>query len=567
MPGESANTEPNLARGETRPLDSWKEIAAYLKRDPRTVRRWEHEEGLPVHRHLHGKEATVYAFADEIDKWLIGRRVIEGADQLQLPLSRAPQPSAGPPSETPQKDRSARPLIIAVLPLRNLTGDLEQERFADGLTEELIMEIGQCCPERLRVIALTSVMQYKQSPKSVEQIGRELGADYILEGGIRRYGRRVRMTARLIAARDQAHVWADSYEVQLPPIFSLQQALARELADSLSSELKVRPSQGRRPAVAESTAAHSAYLEGRSYFLPTDEDIKKKLEHLYLAIERDPTFAASYAELALVYSRRLYRDFPPNVTLSRIKERALQALKLDPKLAQAHTAMAASHLFGGWDWPKAEASSRRAIELNPSDAWARIVRIAYFLVVGQPQKATEELRQAHEVNPRSLEQGMWIATFAYFARRYDLAIERCQEVIQLEPSLPGAHGFLGLCYAQIGDYAAALSSCENAAEIGKDPIAQAATTCSVYAMAGQQDAAERLLRELVAAEEKRYIRYIFLAQASVGLGDHQQTLKWLGKAYEQHDPLLIFLQADPRFEPLSGLPAFRKLLRRIGLPR
>jgi tetratricopeptide (TPR) repeat protein len=334
----------------------------------------------------------------------------------------------------------------------------------------------------------------------------------------------------------------------------------------LSSELNVKPSQGRRPAVAESTAAHSAYIEARSYFLPTEEDIKKKLEHLYLAIERDPTFAASYAELALVYSRRLYRDFPPIVTLSRIKERALHALKLDPKLAQAHTAMAASHLFGAWDWPRAEASSRRAIELNPSDTWARIVRAAYFLVVADPQKATEELRQAHEVNPQSPEQGMWIATFAYFARRYDLAIERCQEVIQLNPSLPAAHGFLALCYAQTGDYALALGSCEQATELGTDPIAQAATTCSVYAMAGQQGSAERLLRELVAAQEKRYTRYFLLAQASVGLGNDQQALKWLEKAYQQHDPLLIFLKANPRFEPLSGIPGFRNLLRRIGLP-
>jgi tetratricopeptide (TPR) repeat protein len=242
-------------------------------------------------------------------------------------------------------------------------------------------------------------------------------------------------------------------------------------------------------------------------------------------------------------------------------------MKLDPKLAHAHTAMAASHLFGAWNWPNAEASSRRAIELNPSDAWGRIVRAAYFLVIGEPQKATEELAQAREVDPQSLEQGMWIATFAYFARRYDLAIERCQEVIQLNPSFPAARGFLGLCYAQIGDYAAALSSCENATEPGNDPIAQAATICSVYAMAGQQGSAERLLQELAAARENRYVRYFFLAQASVGLGNDQQTLKWLEKAYEQHDPLLVFLQANPRFEPLSGLPGFRKLLRRIGLRR
>jgi TolB-like protein/Flp pilus assembly protein TadD len=561
--GPAATSPEQAPGGPSARLDSWKEIAAYLKRGTRTVRRWERREGLPVHRHLHGKKATVYGFADEIDAWLRSRSAAAGA--RQPPQRLTSQPSAGRACEALQQERPSRPLIIAILPLRNLTGDLEQERFADGLTEELISEVGQCCPNRLRVIALTSVMQYKQSPKSIGEIGRELGADYILEGAIRRYGRRVRLTARLIAASDQANVWAESFEIQLPPIFALQQSLARELADSLASELKVKPRQDRPQAITQNIGAYSAYLEGKSFFLPAEEDIKKKLERFHLAIARDPGFARSYAELALVYFRRLYRDFPPIVTLSSIKERALQALKLDPKLAHAHTAMAASHLFGAWNWPKAETSSRRALELNPSDAWARNVRAAYHLVVGEPEQAIEELEQAHQLDPQSLEHGMVIAFLTYYARRYDLAIERCQEVLQLDPSLPAAHGFLGLCYAQMGDYALALRSCEKVIELGGDPIVKAALASSVYAMAGQQDSADRLLQELVAAQENRYVRYYFLAQASVGLGNDQETLKWLEKAYEQRDLFLIFLKANPIFESVSGNPRFRQLLHRIGL--
>jgi tetratricopeptide (TPR) repeat protein len=314
-------------------------------------------------------------------------------------------------------------------------------------------------------------------------------------------------------------------------------------------------------------AAHNAYLEGSSYFVPTDEDLKKQLENFHLAIEQDPRFAGSYAELALVNFRRLYRDYPPIVTFSRIKECALQALKLDPKLARAHVAMAASHLFGAWDWPKAEASSRRATELNPSDALAWAVSAACHLVVGELEQAIEELGQAHRLDPQSLERSMWIAVLMYFARRFDLAIEHCQEVIQLDPSLPEAHGLLGLCYAHMGDYALALSSCEKVTELGGDAILRAASASSVYAMAGQQDTAQRLVQELVAAQDVRYIRYIFLAQASIGLGNDQRTLEWLEKAYEQHDPLLVFLQAGPDFESLSGHPRFRRLLRRIGLPK
>ena len=545
-------------------LDSWKGIAAYLKRDPRTVRRWERQEGLPVHRHLHGRKGSIYAFPREIDKWLIGRRVTEEAGQLSL--GRVPQRIAVSPLAALQDNPSARPLIIAVLPLRDLTRDIEGDRFADGLTEELILEIGHCCPARLRLIAFTSMMQYKQSPKSIEEVGRELGADYILEGSIRRIGHRVRLAARLIAARDQAHVWADTYEVHIPPILSLQQTLARELANSLLFKLSVKPSRSRPQATAWNVEAHTAYLEGRSFFLPTDDDLNKKLERLFLAIGRDPRFARSYSELALVHVPRLYRDYPPIVLLEMIKENALEALKLDPKLADAHVGAAAHQLFGAWHWTEAEKSSRRAIELNSSSVAARNVRAAYHLAMGEPARALEELAQAQQLDPRSLEHAVPTTLFTFFARNYDLAIERCQRLLELDPSLPVAHGLLGLCYARRGDYPLALSSCGNVKEIGNEPILKAALACAVYAMAGDLGAAERLLQKLLAAEKRRYIRYFFLAMASGGLGNDEETLNWLEKSFEQHDPFLIFLKADPTFEPLSGHARFRKLLRRIGLP-
>jgi adenylate cyclase len=343
--GPTVNQESGS--GKQPRLDSWKEIANYLRRSVRTVRRWEREEGLPVRRHYHGKQATIFAVSPEIDKWLSGRTVKPSASsvvQINRPGWRVVPGTGGQPS---------RPIMIAVLPLRNLSEEPGHDRFADGFTDELITEIGHCCPDRLRVIGLTSVMQYKQSPKNIEQIGQELGADYILEGGVRRHGQHVRLTARLIAADDQAHVWADSYEIQLPPVFSSQQTLARRVASALSAELKVTPSSSwRRPTNLPSVVAHNSYLEGRSHFLPTEGDSAKSIEHLNLAIERDPKFAPSYAELALAYFRRLFWDFPPVVTFKRIEEYASKALKLDPKLARAHSMLAAFHLFGAWSWSK-----------------------------------------------------------------------------------------------------------------------------------------------------------------------------------------------------------------------
>ena len=546
--------------GAKRRLNSWKEIATYLQSGVRTARRWESQEGLPVRRHLHGKRGTVYAFAHEIDAWLEARSVSKGA-------KHAPELFEKLATEQIRHRSYDRPLLIAILPLRTLSSDPHQERFADGLTQELILETGHCCPDRLRVIALTSVMQYKNSTKSIRKIGHELGVDYILEGFIRRYGLRLRLTARLIAARDQAHIWADSYEIQLPSIFTLQQALARKVADSLAIQLRAKSIKGRmRSRTVPDLAAHSAYLEGNSHFMPADGEIKKSIEDLNLAIDRDPKFAPSYAQLALTYFRRLFLDYPPIVTLRRIQDLASKALKLDPKLARARSMLAAFQLFGAWNWANAEANIRQAIRLNPSDAWAWVVRASYRLILQELPEAVEDLRRAHQLNPKCPEQGIWFATLAYLARHYDFAVKLCQEVLELDPSMIPAHAVLGLCYAQTGEHALALKHCEKVRKFGDGTILETTQVCSIYALAGEQESADRLLERLTALKEKQYARYIFLAHASVCLRKNQQTMDWLEKAYEQRDPLLVFLKAEPRFDRLSQISRFRSLVRLVGLP-
>ena len=546
-------------------LDSWKEIATHLKRSPRTVRRWEREEGLPVHRHLHRKQGTIYAFSGEIDAWLKRRAKAESTGHAAGPPT--PGPSPGPTRNSEQQPPPGRPIVLAVLPLRNLSRDPAQEWFSDGLTDEIISQVGEFSPERLRVIAFTSVTQYKQSAKSTEQIGHELGADYVLEGGVRRYGRRVRVTARLIAARDQAGIWAESFEIQLPPLFSLQQGLARQLVGALSAKLRVTPT-GRPPRqTSRIFAAHDAYLAGTLHLGWSEGEIKKSIEHFSLVVERDPDCAAAYAELTLAYYRLgLMYDYPPIATFGWTKEPALKASRLDQGLSLTHAALAVYNLFGAWNWSEAEASSRRAIELNPSDSRARVIQSACHLVMGRADEAVEDLEQGHRLDPHSQTVGMALAMVGLLARRYDTALQRCQEILQRDPSSALAHLVLGTCYAQKGDSARALTHCEKARKIGSGQILPAATLCSVYAMAGQRDSAERLLDELVAAEKQQYVRYMFLAQASVSLRKNKETLEWLKKAYEQRDPFLLFLKCDPRFELLSRSARFRDLLGRIGLP-
>jgi TolB-like protein/Flp pilus assembly protein TadD len=557
---DNVTPEPGLR------LDSWKEIAAYLKCSPRTVRRWEREEGLPVRRHQHRKKGTVFAYSHEIDTWLKSRtkdaRTGHGPGALTSALA------TGLAEITKPEVLSGRPILMAVLPLRNLTGNSAKEVFADALTDEIISELGQQSPDRLRVIAFTTIVHYKQSAKSIEKIGKELGVDYVMEGGVRWYGRRVRVTARLIAVRDQAQIWADSFEIQLPPFFALQQGLARELAGALSAKLGLPATRTARPKTSCNPAAHNAYLSGTQLLQWSEAGIKKGLDLFSRAIEIDPNCAPALAELATAWLRLgfLY-DYPPAATLWVTRELALKALALDPELCRGHAAMAAWNLYGAWNWSEAEASSRRAVELNPSDGRARMVLATCHLALNRPDEAVEELRQALQLDPLSPVIGTSLVVLAFFARSYDRAIEGCQKLLSHDASSALALMMLGACYARQGDFARALAHCEKARALGKGQTIYTATLCSVFAGAGRRSSAERLMEELVTMTKQQYVRYIFLAQAAVNLENKEHTLEWLDKAYEQHDPFLVFLKADPRFEPLSRSARFRNLLGRIGLPR
>jgi TolB-like protein len=296
-------------------LDSWKEIAAYLRHSERTVRRWQ-EEGLPVHRHAHNKRAGVYAYKPEVDAWWNdGHAGLEAIEQAQT-ARRRPWPlwfagavlalllavSGVYVVRNRLWHRTSPPtgkIMFAVLPFENLSGDPEQEYFSDGLTEEMISRLGQLEPQRLGVIARTSAIQYKGTKKRIDQIGKELGVDYILEGTVRRAGERVRVSAQLIQVKDQTHLWAKNYERDAGDILALQEEVAQAIASEV--EIKLTPEQQVHLASARpvNTAAHEAYLKGRFYWNKrTEKDFGKAREYFQRAIEKDPNFAPPYDGLA-----------------------------------------------------------------------------------------------------------------------------------------------------------------------------------------------------------------------------------------------------------------------------
>jgi TolB-like protein len=361
---------------------------------------------------------------------------------------RAKRSSSGPtPALTEiskQEIPFGRPILIAVLPLRNLTNNPAKGTFADGLTDEVISELGQLSPECLRVIAYTSVAHYKQSAKSIEQIGQELGGDHVMEGGVRWYGRRLRMTARLIAVHDQAQVWADSFEIQLPALFALQQGLARELAVALSAKLRLPVTPRPRPGTTCIPAAHDAYHSGTQFFQRSEADVKKAIDLFSRAIEIDPNCAPAYAEISIAWHRLgfLY-DYPPVATLWAMRELALKALALDPELCLGHAAMARWQLYGAWNWSEAEASSRRAVALNPSDGRGRIILATCHLVLHRPDEAVEEVREALRLDPLSPVIGTSLVLFGFLSRCYDMGIESCQKLLSHDASSPLVHAVLG----------------------------------------------------------------------------------------------------------------------------
>ena len=345
-------------------LDSWKEIAAYLKREVRTAQRWEKNEGLPVHRHQHEKLGTVYAYKSEIDAWWRERRVrleeqpeaVEPADteEVQVETEELPKPSVTPQwrlaaivvvsllvaaavvayliRKPPPPPRDRGKLMLAVLPFANLSGDQSQEPIADGLTEEMITELGRLQPERLGVIARTTAMQYKSTPKSAEEIGQELGVQYILEGSVRRAENQIRINAKLIQVSDQSPIWVETYNRELREILKVEAEVAVAIANQIQVKLTPSPITP-RPVNPE---AHEAYLKGRFYWYK--RDLPSCINYYNQAIALDPNYALAYAGLASAYvllGSAPTAVMPPREARPKAKEAATKALQLDPKLDEA----------------------------------------------------------------------------------------------------------------------------------------------------------------------------------------------------------------------------------------
>jgi TolB-like protein/DNA-binding winged helix-turn-helix (wHTH) protein/Flp pilus assembly protein TadD len=462
---------------------------------------------------------------------------------------------------------SAAPLrSLAVLPLQNLSGDNEQEYFADGMTDELITDLGQM--SALRVISRTSVMQYKRTAKTLPQIGRELGADAILVGAVFRSGSRVRITAQLIDARTDHHLWAHAYERDLRDVLDLQDEVARDIANGIRLELT--PQERARLAGSHpvNPEAHEAYLKGRYYWNQfTEADVKKSLGFFQLAIEKDPNYALGYAGLADYYDL-MYGGIgalPRNEACSKAEPAALKAVELDDSLAETHTALGAIRLFCDWDWQGAESEFKRAIQLNPSYSLAHRVYASLLIRRGRRGEALAEIERAVENDPMSADLNFALGRRYYETRQYDRALKQYQKALEMDPKRANPHYGFGDVYAQQGRYDLAIREFRKGLELSGGQPAASPDLAYVYALAGRRLEALEILKRLNERSKSRPVSPLDRAVVYLGLGNKEQALALLDEAYERHELGMLYLKSEPRYDPLRSDPRFQDLMRRVGL--
>jgi len=464
--------------------------------------------------------------------------------------------------------RAGAPRIqsLAVLPLQNLMGDPQQEYFVDGMTEALITDLSKI--SALKVISRTSVMQYKGVKKPLPQIARELNVDAVIEGSVLRSGEHVRITAQLIRAATDEHLWAETYDRDLRDILALQSEVARTVAQQIKVTL-TRQEQTRLAATHPvNPGAHDAYLKGRYYLNKwTEEGFKKGIEHFQQAIDLDPTYAPAYAGLADCYS--LVAGFglrPPKDAFPLAKAAARKALELDETLAEAHAALGQIKFQFDWDWFGAEQELKRAVELNPSSSNAHLNYNVYLAVMGRSDESIAEARRALDLDPLTPTLSLQLGWILYYARRHDESIAQLRKTLQLAPNLVGANMELGWNYAEKRMYPEAVAECQKAIEQLPEEQVTLGSCGRVYGLAGKRSEALDLLAKLKRMSEQRYVDPYNIAWLCDGLKDNNLTMEWLERAYKEHSASLFGLKMEIFSDSLRSDPRFQDLLRRMNFP-
>ena len=454
---------------------------------------------------------------------------------------------------------------LAVLPLKNLSGDPTQEYLADGLTEALIGRLSGI--HDLRVISRTSAMHFKDTQLSVPDIAKTLRVDAIVEGSVIREGNRIRVHAQLIRGATDEHFWSETYDRELREVLALESDVAQSIARKVEVTVTGKENEKLTAVRSTSPGVYENYLKGRFALDKSNSraEIEESIGYFEEAIKRDPTFAPAYVGLANAYGGlgTVFIGAPPEKVRPKIISAARRALELDPESAEAHILLADMQQKE-WKWAEAEAEYRRALELNPNNAAAHAGLADWLLCQGRTEEALTWAQRGRELDPLAV-SGEGIAWILFQARRYDEALREVRSVLAVHPDNAGLLWDLGFVLIANGQPKEAIPALEKALSVSDRSPGVIGVLIRAYAHAGRRADAFRLLAELKRRKLAGYVPAGAFVNAYLGLGDYDQAFVWLDQAYKEQSNILQFVKVHPYFDPIRGDPRFAELVRRVGL--
>lgn len=455
---------------------------------------------------------------------------------------------------------------VAVLPFTNISMDPADEYFADGMTEEMISSVSKM--KGLRVIARTSVMRYKETRKSIAEIGRELNVGSVLEGSVRKAGDKIRITVQFVETLNEEPQWSQEYDREIRDVFAIQSDIAQHVAEALREHVLGGAPRGKEERATSSPEAYINYLRGRQFWNKrTEESLKEAIKFFEEALKNDGNYAQAYTGLADSYATLALLEFmAPHEAYPKAKEAVGRALSLDGQLAEAHTSLGLIKFQYDWDWKGAEAELREAIRLNPSYAPAHHFFADYLKAMGRFNEALAEIEKAQELDPLSLVINTGVGHVLYLSRQYDEAIEQYRKAVDLDPGFMVTHAWFGRPYLEKGMFTEAISELETAVKLSRESTLALAMLGHGLASAGRRDEAMQILENLKERSKSRYVPSYWIAVIYNGFRDKEQVITWMRKAFDERSSWLVWTNVEPRFAWLKDDPNFVSLMNAMKFP-